>query len=366
MSFLQLIDVDKKYTAKGPMVVKKASLEIDEGEFVVFLGPSGCGKTTIIRMIAGLEELTGGDIRMNGQSIIDKLPKDREVSMIFQSYAVWPHMTVYDNIAYPLKLRKIKKEEIDSIVREVAENCELTPYLKRYPSQMSGGQRQRVAVARAIAVKPKLFLMDEPLSNLDAKLRISMRTELKKIHNEIGATSIFVTHDQSEAMSLADKIVIINNGIIEQIGTPNDVYHKSETVFVASFIGSPATNFFNGRIVEKEGIIYADAGLMKIQLGKQNAAMLENYRDKSVVMGIRPENFKVYRRASKNTLFKTEIAFSEPQGSFIVLILNVGGQQIKVVTNDFMDLKAKDEIFIGVDDKDISFFNEETQRRIKA
>lgn len=366
MRFLQIENLEKKYTAKGPMVVKKANLEIDEGEFVVFLGPSGCGKTTIIRMIAGLEDLTSGDIKLNGKSIVNDLPKDRGVSMIFQSYAVWPHMTVYDNIAYPLKLKKLKKDEIQSIVHEVAESCELMDYLKRYPAQLSGGQRQRIAVARAIAVKPKLFLMDEPLSNLDAKLRVLMRTELKRIHEKIGATSIFVTHDQSEAMSLADKIVVLNDGIIEQIGTPNEVYHESETMFVASFIGSPATNFFDVSIVKEKKKIFAKSETVSIELNEKNSLMLKDYVGKNVKMGIRPENFKVYTEPRENPLVKTKIEFAEPQGSYMVLILNIGDKEVKVVTSDYKDLKANTEISLECDDNNISFFDNETKRRIKA
>ncbi len=364
MAFLKLIDLEKKYSAKGPMIVKKANLEIDEREFVVFLGPSGCGKTTILRMIAGLEDVTAGDILVNEKSIINELPKDRGVSMIFQSYAVWQHMTVYENIAYPLKLKKLSKEEINSIVNEVAESCELTPYLKKYSSQMSGGQRQRIAVARAIAVRPRLFLMDEPLSNLDAKLRVSMRTELKKIHNQIGATSIFVTHDQSEAMSLADKIVVLNNGNIEQIGTPNEVYHRSETMFVASFIGNPATNFFDAEIVKEGENLYAKTESMSIKLSPERIKGLKEYVGSSVKMGIRPESFKALTEYSPQSIISTKIVYTEPQGAYIVLILQVGSTEVKVVTNDYKELKVGTKIHLACDENDISFFDPQTQRRI--
>lgn len=363
-NFLKLENVEKKYTMKGPMIVKKANLDIAEGEFIVFLGPSGCGKTTVIRMIAGLEDLTGGDIKLEGKSIVNELPKDRGVSMIFQSYAVWPHMTVYDNIAYPLKLKKMKKDAIDVIVKEVAESCELGPYLKRFPAQLSGGQRQRIAVARAIAIKPKLFLMDEPLSNLDAKLRVSMRTELKRIHKNIGATSIFVTHDQSEAMSLADRIVILNNGYIEQIGTPNEVYHKSATIFVASFIGSPATNFFDAIIVEENDKLFATSESIKVALNDEQTKKLQPYLGKTVKMGIRPENFEVFMEPRKNVLVKTNILFSEPQGSFIVLIMNIDGKEVKVVTSDYKEFEVDDEVYLECEPENISYFDTDTQRRI--
>ena len=244
MSYIKLDNIRKVYN-KTIEAVKRFDLEIEKGEFVVFLGPSGCGKSTTMRMIAGLESVTEGDILIDGKSIIDLEPKDRGISMIFQSYAVWPHMTVFGNVAYALKLRKKSKEEIEKIVNEVAVICDIQQYLDRYPGQLSGGQRQRVAVARAIAIKSKLFLMDEPLSNLDAKLRVAMRTDLKRIHQDLQSTSIFVTHDQSEALSLADRIVVMNHGFIEQIGTPNEIYHNPVNMFVAQFIGSPPSNFFD-------------------------------------------------------------------------------------------------------------------------
>ena len=209
MSYLEIKNLQKKYTKDGPLVVNNMNLSIEKGEFIVFLGPSGCGKTTTIRMISGLEDISGGEILIDGEDVIGKKPKDRGVSMIFQSYAIWPHMTVFDNIAYPLKLQKVPKAEIKKRVTAAAEATDIVGLLNRYPAQMSGGQRQRVAVSRAIVVKPKIFLMDEPLSNLDAKLRVSMRTELKNIHIQQNSTSIFVTHDQSEAMSLADRIVVM-------------------------------------------------------------------------------------------------------------------------------------------------------------
>ena len=248
MSYLEIKNLQKKYTKDGPLVVNNMNLSIEKGEFIVFLGPSGCGKTTTIRMISGLEDISGGEILIDGEDVIGKKPKDRGVSMIFQSYAIWPHMTVFDNIAYPLKLQKVPKDEIKKRVTAAAEATDIVGLLNRYPAQMSGGQRQRVAVSRAIVVKPKIFLMDEPLSNLDAKLRVSMRTELKNIHIQQNSTSIFVTHDQSEAMSLADRIVVMYKGRIEQIGTPMEVYQDSATRFVAEFIGTPPTNFFVTKI----------------------------------------------------------------------------------------------------------------------
>lgn len=364
MEFLVLENLEKKYSEKGPMIVKKANLSVDKGEFVVFLGPSGCGKTTIIRMIAGLEDVTGGDIKLDGRSIVGELPKNRGVSMIFQSYAVWPHMTVHDNIAYPLKLKKLPKAEIERIVEEMGRTCELTDYMKRYPSQLSGGQRQRVAVARAIAVKPKLFLMDEPLSNLDAKLRVSMRTELKRIHEQIGATSIFVTHDQSEAMSLADKIVVLNNGKIEQVGTPYEVYHKSETMFVASFIGAPPTNFFDAEIVRGEKGTVARTASFDLPLKEENAAIVQRYEGKTVKLGIRPEKFFVRTKKTARAVASVKVEFAEPQGSYVILITRMGDTEVKISTDD-TTIRPGDEIYIELDDDDAGFFDPDTGRRIK-
>jgi len=243
MATLTFDHVTKRF---GKVVaVNDFSLTVEDGEFLVLLGPSGCGKTTAMRMVAGLEEVTDGSILIDDEDVTYLPPRKRNVSMIFQNYAVWPHMTVYENIAYPLRLKKTPKEDIDRIVNEVARMVKIEVLLKRLPAQLSGGQQQRVAVARALAVEPKIFLMDEPLSNLDAKLRGSMRTELKSIHAKTGATSVFVTHDQSEAMSMADRIVVMKDGEVIQVGTPDDVYDKSATIFVADFIGTPPTNFLN-------------------------------------------------------------------------------------------------------------------------
>ena len=244
MSYLEIKNLQKKYTKDGPLVVNNMNLSIEKGEFIVFLGPSGCGKTTTIRMISGLEDISGGEILIDGEDVIGKKPKDRGVSMIFQSYAIWPHMTVFDNIAYPLKLQKVPKAEIKKRVTAAAEATDIVGLLNRYPAQMSGGQRQRVAVSRAIVVKPKIFLMDEPLSNLDAKLRVSMRTELKNIHIQQNSTSIFVTHDQSEAMSLADRIVVMYKGKIERDRTPMEVYSgQLRPDLSRSLSAQPPTNF---------------------------------------------------------------------------------------------------------------------------
>jgi multiple sugar transport system ATP-binding protein len=242
MATLTMENVTKRF-GRNVIAVKEFDLEVKEREFLVLLGPSGCGKTTAMRMVAGLEEVTTGKIFISDREVTELPPRKRNVSMIFQNYAVWPHMTVYDNIAFALKLKNMDKDKIDKKVKETAGMAKIDMLLERYPSQLSGGQQQRVAVARAIAVDPDIFLMDEPLSNLDAKLRVSMRTELKAIHDKAGATTVFVTHDQSEAMSMADRIVIMKDGEVIQVGSPDDVYQRSKSIFVADFIGTPPTNF---------------------------------------------------------------------------------------------------------------------------
>ncbi|HBM75118.1 MAG TPA: sugar ABC transporter ATP-binding protein [Clostridiaceae bacterium] len=367
MSYLVLKDLEKRYTKNGPLIVNKMNLSIEKGEFIVFLGPSGCGKTTIIRMICGLEEVSGGDILIDGESVLSKKPKDREVSMIFQSYAIWPHMTAFDNIAYPLKLRRVPKHEIKKKVMTAAETADIVSLLDRYPAQMSGGQRQRVAVARAIVVKPKIFLMDEPLSNLDAKLRVSMRTELKNIHIKENSTSIFVTHDQAEAMSLADRIVVINKGMIEQIGTSMEVYHDSATKFVASFIGTPPTNFFKVKIEEIDRELYATSKSFKYKVQSELKKALTPYINKNVDMGIRPEFIDVSAEGNKPSeyLCDTTINFVEPQGTHSILIANIGENETKIMTTKYMDIKPKTKVPLYVREGKAMFFDEETTRRIK-
>ena len=361
--------MQKKYTKDGPLVVNNMNLSIEKGEFIVFLGPSGCGKTTTIRMISGLEDISGGEILIDGEDVIGKKPKDRGVSMIFQSYAIWPHMTVFDNIAYPLKLQKVPKDEIKKRVTAAAEATDIVGLLNRYPAQMSGGQRQRVAVSRAIVVKPKIFLMDEPLSNLDAKLRVSMRTELKNIHIHIqqNSTSIFVTHDQSEAMSLADRIVVMYKGRIEQIGTPMEVYQDSATRFVAEFIGTPPTNFFVTKIEKTaDGLMAVNDDIHYLVPDSLKDALLP-YAGKEVDLGVRPEyidlSFSMER--TKGYLCDTVIDFVEPQGSHAILITKIGGNEVKIHTTTCMEMAPKTNVALNVKDDKVMFFDRDTSFRIK-
>jgi len=364
VEFLKLDNLTKKYQNKI-LAVDSMNLDIRNGEFLVLLGPSGCGKTTTMRMIAGLEEVTEGEILLEGESIKELAPKDRNVSMIFQSYAVWPHMTVRQNIEYPLKLKKLPKEERIKRVEETAEMANITEYLDRLPANLSGGQRQRVAVARAMAVKPKLFLMDEPLSNLDAKLRVSMRTELKNAHEQLGSTTIFVTHDQSEAMSLADRIVVMNMGVIEQIGTPNQIYHDCETMFVANFIGSPPTNFLEVDVIVENSKVILKHNLFNYEVKTLLSEKLIAYNGKKIVFGIRPENFVIVGNNSDNkVLFTRKILFVEPQGSHTIVVVEVEGKQIKILTSDVLTFEVGQEINIGVNEK-YMLFDLETENRIK-
>lgn len=367
MSYLEIKNLQKKYTKDGPLVVNNMNLSIEKGEFIVFLGPSGCGKTTTIRMISGLEDISGGEILIDGEDVIGKKPKDRGVSMIFQSYAIWPHMTVFDNIAYPLKLQKVPKDEIKKRVTAAAEATDIVGLLNRYPAQMSGGQRQRVAVSRAIVVKPKIFLMDEPLSNLDAKLRVSMRTELKNIHIQQNSTSIFVTHDQSEAMSLADRIVVMYKGKIEQIGTPMEVYQDSATRFVAEFIGTPPTNFFVTKIEKTaDGLMAVNDDIHYLVPDSLKDALLP-YAGKEVDLGVRPEyidlSFSMER--TKGYLCDTVIDFVEPQGSHAILITKIGGNEVKIHTTTCMEMAPKTNVALNVKDDKVMFFDRDTSFRIK-
>lgn len=367
MSYLEIKDLQKKYTKDGAMVVNHMNMSIEQGEFIVFLGPSGCGKTTTIRMISGLEDISGGEILIEGENISGKKPKDRGVSMIFQSYAIWPHMTVFDNIAYPLKLQKVSKEEIKERVEEAARATDIMALLKRYPAQMSGGQRQRVAVSRAIVVRPKIFLMDEPLSNLDAKLRVSMRTELKNIHNQQKSTSIFVTHDQSEAMSLADRIVVMYKGNIEQIGTPMEVYQDSASKFVAEFIGTPPTNFFKVKIQQSEEGLIAVNKSIRYRVPEILVKPMEHYAGKEVDMGVRPEYIDLSFSLEQpgGYLCNTRIDFVEPQGSHAILITRVDGEEVKIHTTSYMEVAPGTKVSLNVKNERVMFFDCDTTFRIK-
>jgi len=356
MAFLELRGVSKRYGI-GTLVIPDLDLSIEKGEFVVLLGPSGCGKTTTIRMISGLEEVSGGDILIEGQSVIGKQPRDRGVSMIFQSYALWPHMTVRQNIAYPLKLKKMPRSEIKSRVETAAASADIDTLLDRFPGQMSGGQRQRVAVARAIVVQPKIFLMDEPLSNLDAKLRVSMRTELKRIHREQGTTSILVTHDQSEAMSMADRIVVMNGGRIEQQGTPEEVYHNCATRFVASFIGTPPMNFFTGAVRDERFV----SGMLTVPAPASLPPQQE------LELGVRPESLDLSNVFGDRGIEvgTAAVDFVEPQGSHSVIIATLpDGVAIKSTTTENTQVAPGATLPLWADGDQLAWFDKDSGARV--
>jgi multiple sugar transport system ATP-binding protein len=361
MAEVYLNHLTKRF-GKTVVAVKDLNLQVHDREFLVLLGPSGCGKTTTMRMIAGLEEVTEGTIFIGDREITDLPPRKRNVSMVFQNYAVWPHMTVYDNIAYPLRLKKMPKQEIDKIVKDVAEMTSIGELLDRYPTQLSGGQQQRVAVTRAIAVYPEVFLMDEPLSNLDAKLRVAMRTELKAIHAKTEATTIFVTHDQSEAMSVADRIVIMRDGEIEQMGTPEEVYEKSANMFVADFIGTPPTNFFDGEMRRSNGTLHLVNPRFDMAMSPENAAWLQGYGKRDLVIGVRPENILLVDES--DALFSDDVLVVEPQGSHQVVSFEFNGKIVKIVAPTHPPISPGDRIHINFNQRSLHFFDPQTTQAI--
>ncbi|RPI60923.1 MAG: sn-glycerol-3-phosphate ABC transporter ATP-binding protein UgpC [Planctomycetaceae bacterium] len=312
-----LIEKVTKVYPGGVVAVKEASFKVHDREFLVLVGPSGCGKSTMLRMVAGLEEISGGTISIGERVVNDVPPKDRDIAMVFQNYALYPHMTVYKNMCFALKLRKVPKQEIDQRVRQAAKMLEIENLLDRKPKALSGGQRQRVAVGRAIVRNPKAFLFDEPLSNLDAKLRVDMRVELKKLHRRLQTTTIYVTHDQEEAMTLGDRIVVMKDGLIHQCASPLEVYTRPANRFVAGFVGTPPMNFFAGRLTKKSDGLHFEDDPMSVCLLPEQAAMLGDYIGKDVVFGVRPEAVNVKpegRFAGKNNTMAVSVSVVEPLG----------------------------------------------------
>ena len=309
--------------------VRSISLDIPDNEFVVLVGPSGCGKSTTLRMIAGLEEVTSGDILIGGEVVNDRPPKDRDIAMVFQNYALYPHMSAYENMAFGLKLRKFSKEEIKKRVDNAARILDITALLDRKPKALSGGQRQRVAMGRAIVRDPKVFLFDEPLSNLDAKLRVQMRTEIKRVHQMVKTTTVYVTHDQVEAMTLADRVVVMNNGLIEQIATPQDLYHHPKTRFVAGFIGSPAMNFLRCRVEQNgSGLRVRLSDTVSLPVPAAKSARCQPIVGKELVFGLRPEHITEPRRADQQGEFAVTLDVVEPMGMETMVYFSVDGQEV--------------------------------------
>ena len=322
---------------RGVLAVQDFNLEIADREFIVLVGPSGCGKSTTLRMIAGLEDITEGELYIDGNLVNDVAPKDRDIAMVFQSYALYPHMTVWDNIAFPLKLKKVPKDEIARKVEETAEILGITEYLDRKPKALSGGQRQRVAIGRAIVREPKVLLMDEPLSNLDAKLRNQMRAEIIKLRQRINTTFVYVTHDQTEAMTLGDRIVIMKDGVVQQIGTPQEVFDDPANLFVAGFIGVPQMNFFDAKLLKEDGKYLVGIGGIKLPVSEEKSAKLaaKGVGSQNITLGVRPEHIVLMGEGDK--MLHGTVEVSEMMGSSVHLHLNSMGQEIIIIaqTMDF-------------------------------
>ena len=368
MASLSLSHINKTYP-NGFQAVKDFNLEIEDKEFIIFVGPSGCGKSTTLRMIAGLEEISGGTLKIGDKVMNDVEPKDRDIAMVFQNYALYPHMTVYDNMAFGLKLRKVPKDQIDKAVREAARILDLEKLLDRKPKALSGGQRQRVAMGRAIVRNPKVFLMDEPLSNLDAKLRVQMRIEISKIHQRLGATIIYVTHDQTEAMTLGTRIVVMKDGVVQQVDTPQNLYQKPGNLFVAGFMGSPQMNFLDAEIKEKGSDLVAVIGKDELVIPAAKAKALKDggYVGKTVVLGIRPEDIhdsQMFIEASPSAPMTSVVKVYELLGAEVFLYFDVNGTQVTARVDPRTTAKTGDPIRFAFDMEKAHFFDKETELTI--
>ena len=363
MASIRFDHVVKTYD-NGVTVIPDLNLEIQDQEFVVLVGPSGCGKSTTLRMIAGLEEVSGGGLYIGEQKVNDLPPKDRNIAMVFQSYALYPHMSVYRNMAFALRLKKLPKEEIDRRVRQVAAQLELEPYLKRKPRQLSGGQRQRVALGRAMVRDPQVFLLDEPLSNLDAKLRTEMRAQISTLHKHLSATFVYVTHDQTEAMTMGDRIVVMKDGRIQQVDTPQALYDRPKNRFVAGFIGSPQMNFWQTEVLRgPEGWRLRGAGLEFGVTGWQ----LEGYEGKTVTLGIRPEDIhaeEVMIKAHPDALIRGKVSLAERMGSEIYAYFASGGQKLIARAPARTGIRGGDEVVMALDLNKLHLFDADTGERI--
>ncbi|GJM40161.1 MAG: glycerol-3-phosphate ABC transporter ATP-binding protein [Ardenticatenaceae bacterium] len=349
-------------------VVTDLSMEIADKEFVVFVGPSGCGKSTNLRMLAGLEEITEGEILIGDRVVNDVPPKDRDIAMVFQSYALYPHMSVYDNMAFGLKLRKTPKAEIDKRVKEAADILGLAQLLDRKPKALSGGQRQRVAVGRAIVREPSVFLMDEPLSNLDAKLRVTARAEISKLHKRLGTTFIYVTHDQVEAMTMGDRIAVLNDGKLMQIDSPRNLYNLPANIFVAGFIGSPSMNFFDGTLVGEEGNLYIDTGDFRVQVPEERKQVYGSYTGKEVIFGVRPEHVHAPEYAPVNIQaapMEGTVEVVELLGHEQHLFLSSGRNSLVATVDTRMSVTYGNKISLVMDMSNMHIFDKTTEEAIR-
>jgi len=357
LSYLELNNISKSFDKVE--VLKNINLNIEKHEFCVLVGPSGCGKSTLLRIIAGLEYPSIGHLNLNNNNVTDLKPRDRNIAMVFQNYALYPHLTVRNNMEFGLKLDKVPKEKINDLVNEAAQILKLEPYMKRYPKQLSGGQRQRVAMGRAIVRDPSLFLFDEPLSNLDAKLRTKMRTEIKSLHFRLKSTTVYVTHDQIEAMTMADKIVVMNEGEIIQVGTPLELFDNPKNLFVASFLGSPEINLLEGNVQSHNG----KTSLLvneNVMIPLPNKIKLTE--GKKIIIGIRPQSLKI---SKLKTDFMARVSILETTGTSTFVFSDVGDKVLCAETNRDLDLKVGDIISLKTDPEEIFLFDPETSERIK-
>jgi multiple sugar transport system ATP-binding protein len=349
------------------VAVNDLNLAIDDKEFIVLVGPSGCGKTTALRMLAGLEEITKGEVKIGDRVVNDVPPKDRDIAMVFQSYALYPHMTVYDNMAFGLKLRKTPKQDIKRRVQEAAEILGIQEMLNRKPRQLSGGQRQRVALGRAIVREPKVFLFDEPLSNLDAKLRIAMRSEITKLHQRLQTTFIYVTHDQIEAMTMATRIAVINKGILQQLDTPQTLYDRPDNMFVAGFMGSPAMNFFKAKVRKDGSNLLIEGGSFKVPLVVEKK-IYQNYIDKPVILGIRPEdihNPAFVAPGIHSAPVEAKVDVTELMGNEINLYLLAGQDSIVARVDPRTDFRMGDKVQVAFNMDKVQLFDPDTEKAIR-
>ncbi|MEA3454738.1 MAG: ABC transporter ATP-binding protein [Candidatus Caldatribacteriota bacterium] len=368
MTDLIIKNLSKKY--RETIAIENLNLKVKDKEFVVLVGPSGCGKTTVLNSIAGLIEIDKGEIWFGDELVtsprdnIFKIPQKREVAMVFQDYAIYPHMSVFGNIAFPLEIRKIGKFEIEERVKKIAQLLKIDHLLERKPKELSGGQRQRIALGRAMVRGPKLFLMDEPLANLDAKLRVHARVELKKLQQKLGVTTIFVTHDQVEAMTIGDKIAVMNNGHLEQMGMPIELYHNPRNKFVAGFIGSPPMNMLDGNLVEKNGNIKIDLGISSIfRLSKKMKQLVKRTTPLEISLGVRPENITIIEKNQPNSL-RAKIVYIELVGKEFNVHLEVGKKSLIAIRTFVEELKVGNEVWLSFDEEKIHIFDRESSKAL--
>ncbi|MGN0599554.1 MAG: ABC transporter ATP-binding protein [Oscillospiraceae bacterium] len=378
MASLSLRSIYKKYPG-GVVAVSDVNLEIKDKEFIILVGPSGCGKSTTLRMIAGLEEISEGELYIGDRLVNDVAPKDRDIAMVFQNYALYPHMTVFENMAFGLKLRKVPKDEISRKVEEAARSLDISHLLDRKPKALSGGQRQRVALGRAIVREPQVFLLDEPLSNLDAKLRAQMRTEISKLHQKLGTTFIYVTHDQTEAMTMGDRIVVMKDGFIQQVDSPQNLYSNPVNLFVAGFMGSPQMNFIDAVLRKIEGKYTIEFGsedtktsrgvkyYVELPESKVDENVLSNYVDKEIIMGIRPENIhdeEMFISSAKTGIIDADVEITEMMGAEVYLYLNCQGISLTARVDPRSTARPQDTIKVALDPNKVHIFDKETEKTI--